>query len=73
MNSHHLLLFGTPGENRLVKAVSSRMDVELARTGIRLYGRTWKGKALGLRLIHPNPLAVGKYALVFFGEMGERG
>ena len=72
MNSRHLLLFGTPEENGLVKAASSRMDVTLSREKIRLYGRSWQGKSLGLRLIHPNPLAPGKYLLIFFGEMGER-
>ncbi len=72
MSSRHLVLFGTPEENPLVSRIASRMDVQLSRRSVRLYRRRWKGEALGVRLIHPNPLAPERYALIFFGETGER-
>ena len=72
MRSRHLVLFGTPEENPLVGRIASHVDMQLSRRRVRLYRKRWKGEALGVRLIHPNPLAPGRYALVFFGEMGER-
>lgn len=72
MKTSHLVLFGTPEENALVSRIASRLDVRLSRRSVRLYRRRWKGEALGVRFVHPNPLAPGRYALVCFGEMLER-
>ncbi|MHC5055849.1 MAG: carboxylesterase family protein [Planctomycetota bacterium] len=71
MMSRHLVLFGTPEENPLVRRAVSRMDVELSRRRARLYRRRWKADALGLRMIHPNPLAPGRYVVICYGDMGE--
>ncbi len=71
MRSKHLVLFGTPDENALVRRAAERMDVDLSRRRARLYRRRWKADALGVRMIHPNPLAPGRYVVICYGDMGE--
>jgi hypothetical protein len=71
MRSRHLVLFGTPDENPLVRRAAGALDVDLSRRRARLYARTWRAKALGLRMVHPNPLASDRYVVICYGDMGE--
>ncbi|MFI5308623.1 MAG: extensin family protein, partial [Polyangiales bacterium] len=64
MRSHNLVLYATPGSNRLLDRIAARLPVRIDGEGIVLGGRRFAASGVGIKLIYPNPLAPDRYVIV---------
>ncbi|MDH5676498.1 MAG: extensin family protein [Myxococcales bacterium] len=67
MASHHLVLYGTPGSNGVLERIAGRLPVAIDRAGVKLGSRRFDGPEVGVKFIHPNPLAPERYVIVQAG------
>ncbi|MBY0526908.1 MAG: hypothetical protein K2R98_26175 [Gemmataceae bacterium] len=60
----HLVLFGTPAQNELVRKVAPRLPVKFLADGVEVAGKAHRGKGVGLVMVYPNPLNPERYILL---------
>lgn len=63
----HLILYGNPRSNLLLRRIASRLPVRFSAGAIHFAGRTYRGADVGVALIYPNPLNGERYVLVLAG------
>ena len=67
IRDHHLVLFGTPETNSLVRRIADKLPITIGDRKYIIGGKTFEGKDLGLAMIYPNPLNPAKYVVVYTG------
>jgi hypothetical protein len=67
MRSAHLVLYGTEGDNEVLGRIRDRLPIRIS-DGAVVAGKTrYEGDDVGVRFIHPNPLAPDRYVIVQAG------
>jgi poly(3-hydroxybutyrate) depolymerase len=62
--SHHVVLYGTPGSNRVLERIASKLPIRVERDGVLLGGQRLVSAGIGTKFIAPNPLAPKRYVIV---------
>ena len=68
MATNHLILFGDPGSNAVLKKILSDLPLKWTKDGIRIGNQEWASADHGLSLIFPNPLNPSKYVVINSGN-----
>jgi hypothetical protein len=63
----NLILVGGPRENRVLAAIADRLPLRIERDAVRVGARVFRGRGLGVQLVHPDPAAPGRLVLVVAG------
>ncbi len=63
-SSAHLVLYGTPGDNRVLDRIMERLPIRVTHEAVLLGGHRFTGRGVGTRFVHPNPEAPGHYVIV---------
>ena len=71
MRANHLVLYGTPGSNRILERIRGRLPLALEPDAIALGEERFSGKGVGTRFIYPNPLSPQRYIIVQWGLTAE--
>jgi hypothetical protein len=66
--ANHLVLFGDPGSNAVLKKILERLPIEWTNDKIRIAEREWSASDHGVNLIFPNPLNPSKYVVLNSGH-----
>ena len=66
--TNHLILFGDPGSNALLKKILGDLPLEWTKDRIRIGKQEWTSADHGLSLILPNPLNPSKYVVINSGN-----
>ncbi|MDD9932616.1 MAG: extensin family protein [Myxococcales bacterium] len=64
MREHHLVLYGTPGSNSVLERIAGRLPVRVEPDAVVVGDRRIDADGVGVKLIHPNPLAPERYVVV---------
>src|SRR5262249_20819255 len=64
MRTHHVVLYGTPGSNSVLERIADQLPIRVTRDGVRVGDTTYDDRGVGVRFIHPSPLAPGRYVIV---------
>lgn len=64
----HLILFGDPQSNSVMRSVMPRLPVDFDGNAITVGDQTWDASRHGLSLIFPNPLNPRKYVVINSGH-----
>lgn len=67
MLDNHLVLYGTPGANRILEQIKGQLPIKLEADAIVLGEQRFSGQGLGTRFIYPNPLSPRRYVIVQWG------
>lgn len=67
VNSHNLILVGTPASNLWLARISKELPVQIKQAQLIACGKRYNNRNMGLILIHPNPLKPERYAVIFTG------
>jgi predicted esterase len=62
--SHHLVLYGTPGSNKLLERIAGQLPIKIEQDAVRLGDRRITAPGVGVRFIYPSPLAADRYVIV---------
>lgn len=77
IRTKHLVLFGDPASNRLIRRIASKLPFKWTEKEIRAGGRSYDTAGHILVLIYPNPLNPSRYVVLnsghTFGEAEFRG
>ena len=65
MASRNLVLVGNAALNGIVARMADKLPIRQDATGTHAAGRPVAGPDASFRLVHPNPLAPGRYVLVY--------
>lgn len=65
VETHNLILVGTPESNRWLAKVDRDMPVRATRDGVNAGRKVYRGHDLGYVVIYPNPLNTERYVAVF--------
>jgi len=65
---NHLILFGDPGSNGIIKRILEQLPVEWTVDRLQIGSRTWSAADHGVSLIFPNPLNPSKYVVLNSGQ-----
>ena len=68
ITKNHLILFGDPGSNAILKRVLEQLPIEWTEETIKVGDQEWSAKDHGLSLIFPNPLNRSKYVVLNSGH-----
>ena len=68
MATSHLVLFGDPGSNLVLKKILSDIPVKWTADHIRVGEQEWSSGDHGLSMIFPNPLNPSKYVVINSGQ-----
>jgi hypothetical protein len=68
IQNHHLILFGDPGSNRVLRDAMKGLPLKWTRESIALGSRTFAPTDHAVVMIHPNPLASRRYVVVNTGH-----
>ncbi len=60
----HLVLFGTPAQNLLVRKIAERLPARFLADGVEIAGKPYRGESVGVVLVYPNPLNPERYVLL---------
>jgi len=66
--ANHLILFGDPGSNVVLKKIAGDLPLEWTQERIRIGKQEWASADHGLSLIFPNPLNPSKYVVINSGN-----
>ena len=58
------MLYGTPGANSVLEKIAGRLPIRVEGDAVVVGSRRHDAKGVGVKLIHPNPLAPTRYVLV---------
>ena len=64
----HLILFGDPGSNAVLKKIVGDLPLEWTKDRIRIGNQEWTTADHGVSLIFPNPLQHSKYIVINSGH-----
>ena len=67
LESHHLVLIGTPASNRWLGQIAHSLPIHIDGDAITVGKTVHRGEHLGVTFIAPNPLAPNRYVLVHSG------
>ncbi len=68
MKNRNLVLFGASGTNTIIAELAPHLPLRIKQKHIKLPdGRTFSGDDVGVLMIYPNPLANGRYIVVYQG------
>lgn len=67
LSRNHVVLYGSPGDNRLLDRIAKRMPIQVEGDEISVGGRRYRGTGLGVKFIYPNPLSPQRYVIVQTG------
>jgi hypothetical protein len=67
MRSAHLVLYGTAGDNSVLERIRDRLPIQITEDAVLVGERRHEGRDVGVRFIHPNPLAPDRYVVVQAG------
>jgi dienelactone hydrolase len=65
---NHLILFGDPGSNAIIKRIFEQLPVAWTSDRLQIGNQTWPAADHGLSLIFPNPLNPAKYVVLNSGQ-----
>ena len=68
LSENHLILFGDPGSNAVLKKIVGELPLEWTKDRIRIGSEEWTSADHGLSLIFPNPLNPAKYVVINSGH-----
>lgn len=68
IQNNHLVLFGDPQSNLILKRIQDQLPIQWTREAIRVGGKTYDAKQHVLTLIYPNPLNPERYVVVNSGH-----
>jgi enterochelin esterase-like enzyme len=60
----HLVLYGTPGDNRVLDRIMGKLPIQVEAGAVTLGGKRFDQKGVGTRFIYPNPEAPTRYVIV---------
>ena len=63
MRTHHLVLYATPGSNRVLDRMD-RLPIRVDARGVSVGHRRFEGVGVGVKYVYPNPLAPDRYVIV---------
>ena len=66
--ANHLILFGDPSSNAVLKKILGDLPLEWTKDRIRIGDQEWTAAEHGLSLIFPNPLNSSKYVVINSGN-----
>jgi predicted esterase len=66
-----LVVFGTLGNNSLLRRMAPGLPIELSEAGIRVGERLFDGEKVGVRFIAPNPLNPSRYVVIQAGNTAD--
>ncbi|MCA8997237.1 MAG: prolyl oligopeptidase family serine peptidase [Planctomycetaceae bacterium] len=67
MEKHHLILFGDPGNNAVLKKVVDRLPLTWKPDSIEFGGKSYSTQDHAVVLVYPNPLNPRKYVVINSG------
>ncbi|MBD3676184.1 MAG: prolyl oligopeptidase family serine peptidase [Planctomycetaceae bacterium] len=68
MEQHHLILFGDPASNSILRDVLPGLPISWSEKSIVADGQTFDPNKQGLAMIYPNPLQANKYIVINSGH-----
>jgi hypothetical protein len=68
IRSNHLILFGDPESNLILKRILDQLPIQWTREAIRVGGKTYDAKQHVVAFIYPNPLSPERYVVVNSGH-----
>jgi len=68
ISEHHLLVIGNSRTNLLLAKILPKLPLELKAGAVRIGGRTYQGKRLGVQMIWPNPLNPLRYVVLLAAD-----
>jgi len=68
IRSNHLILFGDPESNLILKRILDQLPIQWTREVIRVGGKTYDAKQHVVAFIYPNPLSPERYVVVNSGH-----
>ncbi len=66
--SHHLVLFGDPGSNAVLRKILAQLPIQWTADTIQVGDRKWDAKTHSISLIYPNPLNPKRYVVINSGH-----
>jgi poly(3-hydroxybutyrate) depolymerase len=63
-SSAHLVLYGTPGDNRVLDRITDRLPIRVTSDAVVLGRHRHTGRGVGTRFVYPNPEAPARYVIV---------
>ncbi|MFW6159428.1 MAG: prolyl oligopeptidase family serine peptidase, partial [Planctomycetota bacterium] len=63
----NLILYGTPGRNKVLKRVADRLPIRITDDGFTFQGKTYDNQTHGLVMVYPNPLNPDRLLMVRSG------
>ena len=66
--SHHLILFGDPGSNKILGQIADRLPIRWAEDAIAMGGQKFGAADHVLVMIYPNPLNPARYVVINSGH-----
>ncbi len=72
VRNNHLILFGDPGSNELIKKILPRLPLQWDETQINIDGKTFQSNESIPVLIYPNPLQPNRYIVLNTGHTFHR-
>lgn len=67
MHTHHLVLYGRPGDNLILDRIQDKLPIRVDGSEIELGTARLSGRGIGAKFIYPNPLANERYVIVQTG------
>jgi hypothetical protein len=64
LRTHHVVLYATPGTNLIFERIAERIPVQITKDAVVLGGKRYASAGVGVKLVHPNPLAPERYVIV---------
>ncbi len=68
INSHNLILIGTPESNRLMAQIAGELPIQIKDGIILADGKSFNYKDMGFILVYPNPMNPVRYVVVFYAN-----
>lgn len=72
IDSHNLILFGTPQTNSVMARVAPSLPIKIGDRRYQVGKRLYQGETLGLAMVYPNPLAPRRLVVIFSGAVWGR-
>ncbi|MAV33882.1 MAG: hypothetical protein CMJ59_00355 [Planctomycetaceae bacterium] len=67
MNTHNVVLFGTPAASALVRRMLPAIPLTVSEDAVTVAGERHAGDSVGVKLLYPNPLAPGRMVQLVTG------
>ena len=67
MAQAHVVLYGSPGDNAVLERIAGALPIRVEPGAVVVGSERYEGADVGVRFIHPNPLAPQRYVIVQAG------